>query len=200
MGHIKNRNFYILNIDDFINRDLLLNNKNEVENMYYSFDLKIFPQFTYDLFYNYIYLYSDFKNKYNNLFYLNIDNLKKENLLVNKYLKNFDNKIDKLEYKYLDIYFNDEIKQFIKLRNVFEIFHISEYNINFIYMKLGTETYKKKLKKYVNFKEYKSQEVLTYNYITFYIVNKYSNVPIFLRINENAQFKVSISIDYMYTF
>ena len=65
----------MLNVDDYLDRNTLLNNKYEVENIYYSFILKFFPQFTYDLFYNYIYLYSDFKNKYNNLFYLNIDNL-----------------------------------------------------------------------------------------------------------------------------
>ena len=195
----KNMTFYILNIDDYIDRNILLNNKYEVESMYYSFVLKFFPQFTYDLFYNYIYLYDDFKSKYNNLFYINIDNLKKEHVLVNKYLKNYENKIDRLEYKYLEIHFNDEVKQFIKLRNVFEIFHINEYNINFMYMRLGNETYKKKLKKYLNFKEYKSQESLTYNYIVFYILNKYSNVPIFLKINENTQFKVSITIDYMYS-
>jgi len=199
MGHIKNRKFYILNIDDFINRDLLLNNKNEVENMYYSFILKFFPQFTYNLFYNYIYIQDDFKNKYNNLYNINIDLLKKETLLINKYLKNNVYDIDKIYYKNIDIYFNDLSKLFIKLRNIFEIFHINEYGINFMFMKLGNETYKKKnkisMQSWNKIKEYKSQENLTYNHIIFYINNKYSNIPIFLRINETSHIKLSFAID-----
>lgn len=194
----KNMTFYFTNIDDFIDRNKLLNNKYEVETMYYSFILKFFPQFTYDLFYNYIYVYNDFKNKYNNLFNISLDHLKKDNIIVNKYIKNYKNNVEKLDYKYFEIYFNDISRQFIKLRNIFEIFHINENDITFIFMKLGNETYKKKHKKSINFKEYKSQEALTYNYINLYIKNKYSNVPIFLRINENANFKITLNIDIMY--
>jgi hypothetical protein len=195
----KNMVFYIRNIDDYIDRNTLLNNKYEVENMYYSFVLNFFPQFTYDLFYNYIYTYDDFKNKYNNLYNLNLELLKKEHLLVNKYINQYKYDVEKLDYRYLDFYFNDSLKQFIKLRNLFEILHINQDDIIYIYMKLGNETYRKRLKKNINvIKEYKSQENLTYNYIIIYLSNKYSSVPIFLRINENANMKISFTIDYTY--
>ena len=196
----KNMVFYIRNIDDYIDRNKLLNNKYEVENMYYSFVLKYFPQFTYDLFYNYIYIYDDFKNKYNNSLYkiINIDTLKGEHILVNKYLKQYKDKEIVKKYKYIDLYFNDILKQYIKLRNIFEIFHINEDDIVYIYMKLGNETYKKKLKKNINFKEYKSQENLAYNYIIIYIKNELSTIPIFMRINDNANIKVSLTIDNTY--
>jgi hypothetical protein len=207
LKNINQYTFYVRNIDDYIDRTKLLNDRNEVEIFYFSFIIKFFPQFTYELFYDYLYIYKDFKIKYNSLFIL--PNFKNDEIIVNKFLRNYKDKDNEHFYKYIEINFNDIVRQYIKLRNMFDIFHINEnfnskkedeYDIVFMYMKLGNEIYKKKHKKEVEIKEYKSIESIVHiNNIVFYIKNDYSNTPIFLTITEYSSFQVKLNIDNINT-
>lgn len=187
---------YVINIDDWIDINKLRGMRSDIEEIYYSFVIKYFPIFTIDVFYNYIQLETEFKNKYPNLFIEYNSDVDNQMLKLMEY----SFKVNKLKqppryYKKIQSIIYDRPNNVIDLRNLFNILHIGENNIAFIVMKLYHEIYKKKpIHSDLIYKEYKAD--VKQNSILIYLKNIFTNItPQFLRIYENAKIEIVLTLD-----
>jgi hypothetical protein len=127
------KDIYFIYFDDYNITNI---NINHVDYMYYNFIIKYFPLFTYELFYNYIFDPKSINHKYNSLVsigqHLSYYNQLTE-LLDNTAAKNNKNlNINVIDFNYKELTFtftNLIICEDVKIRNIFDFLHISDYNI-----------------------------------------------------------------------